>query len=209
MSVTLASWQRMWRELGAAQAESALFDRLVAAYSEKHRCYHTLQHLREVLESFEGTRHLAHHPAEVEVALWFHDAVYDVQASDNEARSADWAHRSVLEAGLGADVADRVHALVMATMHTGIPETEDARLLVDVDLAILGAGAARFDESDRQIREEYAHVPEAQFREGRCSILRSFLSRPRLYATELFYQRCEAQARQNLVRAMTRLSCRA
>jgi predicted metal-dependent HD superfamily phosphohydrolase len=201
MSVTLAAWHALWRELGAPP-DDALFGRLVAAYSEPQRHYHTLQHLRECLELWQEVRHLAERPAEVEVALWFHDAIYDPTRHDNEERSADWAQQSVAGAGLRDDVAARVHALVMATRHDAVPEDGDARLLVDVDLAILGAAPERFDAFDAQVRREYAHVPEAGFRVGRSSVLRGFLQRPQLYATESFRRRFEARARENLARAI-------
>lgn len=203
MSVTLASWQRTWEELGA-KGEPALFNQLIAAYSERHRHYHTLQHLRECLQAMEPARALAHRPAEVELALWFHDAVYDVHRHDNEERSAEWAAMAMRHAGLPDAAVQRVHALIMATKHKALPADIDAQVLVDVDLAILGATEARFDESDAQIRREYAHVPESAFREGRCCVLRSFLERPRLYATEAFHAALEEQARRNLVRAIER-----
>lgn len=206
MSVTLAGWQRVWEELGAQGNQQALFNQLIASYSERHRHYHTLQHLRECLQSLEAARTLAQRPAEVELALWFHDAVYDVHRDDNEERSAEWAAMAVRNAGLQDAVAQRVHALVMATKHKALPAGIDAQVLVDVDLAILGAAEARFDESDMQIRREYAHVPEATFREGRCRVLRSFLERPRLYATEAFHQALEERARRNLARAIRRWS---
>src|SRR6188508_492999 len=100
--VTLASWQRLWGELGVATANGGLMNQLVAAYSEQHRHYHTLQHLRECLVQFDAAAMLARRPAEVELALWFHDAVYDPRRKDNEERSADWARASVLAAGSDA-----------------------------------------------------------------------------------------------------------
>ncbi|MDF2467560.1 MAG: hypothetical protein K0Q43_5795 [Ramlibacter sp.] len=137
--------------------------------------------------------------------MWFHDAFYDPKRDDNEGRSAQWARDSVLEAGLPAGIADRLHALVLATRHEAVPEDADAQLLVDVDLAILGSDPARFDESDEQIRLEYAHVPEDKYRAGRRRVLGEFLARPRLYSTDYFYSRYERQARENLSRTLARL----
>jgi len=205
ISVTLASWKEMWRELGAAQPDEAVFRRLVACWSEPHRHYHTLQHLRECLDHLAAARDLARHPAEVELALWFHDAFYDVHRHDNEARSANWAREAVLTAGIPDDVSRRVHALVMATCHRETPQEPDAQVLVDVDLAILGADRERFDESDAQIRREFAHVPEADFRVGRRQVLRGFLARPRLYCTDRFAATFERPARENIARALRRL----
>lgn len=206
MSVTLSCWQRLWGELGAASVNGGLMNQLVAAYSERQRHYHTLQHLRECLAHFDAAASLARHPAEVELALWFHDAVYDPQADDNEERSAQWARDSVLAAGCGEDVAQRVHDLVMATkQHQAAPDDLDAALLLDVDLAILGASPARFDEYERQIRAEYAHVEPAAWGPRRARVLGGFLQRPRLYLTQPFHDALEARARANLERSLKAL----
>src|SRR3954469_7337596 len=109
--VTADAWVALWTALGAAEVPRGLFNQLVAAYSERQRHYHTLQHLRECLAHFDAAQSLAQRPAEVGVALWLHDAVYDPTRSDNEERSADWAQRSVLAAGCAEDVAVRIRDL--------------------------------------------------------------------------------------------------
>lgn len=203
MTVTHSSWQRLWRELGAREVNGGLMNQLVAAYSEPHRRYHTLQHLRECLAHFEVAGSLAQRPAEVELALWFHDAVYDATRADNEARSAAWARAAVLAAGCDAPVADRVAALVLATKdHVPPDDLPDAALLLDIDLSILGTSYARFDEYGRQIRAEYAHVQDAAFAAGRRRVLESFAQRPRIYFTEAFHDALEKRARENLQRAL-------
>jgi predicted metal-dependent HD superfamily phosphohydrolase len=202
---SLAAWRDMWNELGAPAADEDLFHRLMACWSETHRHYHSPQHLDECLCRLRETRHLAQRPAEVELALWFHDAVYDPKRHDNEARCADWAHESVDYAGLPAEMAERVHALIMLTCHDAQPLEADGQLLVDIDLSILGADPERFEQSNRQIRREYAHVPEDRYREGRAAILRGFLARPRLYSTEYFHALLEERARVNLQQALDQL----
>lgn len=203
MTITLSSWQRLWRELGAREVNGGLMNQLVAAHSEKQRHYHTLQHLRECLAHCEAAASLARRPGEVELALWFHDAVYDPTRKDNEERSAAWARASVLAAGCDADVAQRVAALVLATKdHVAPDDDADTALLLDIDLAILGASYARFDEYGRQVRAEYAHVDEANFRAGRRRVLEGFLQRPRIYLTDAFHDALEARARENLQREL-------
>lgn len=204
--MTAASWVRMWQELGATTVDAGLYERLMACWNESHRRYHTTQHLRECLQHFAEVGDQAQHPAEVELALWFHDAFYDPRREDNELLSADWARQSVQQAGLPPEVGDRVHALVMATQHDAVPADPDAQLLVDIDLAILGAEPDRFDEFDQQVRAEYTHVPDESFRVGRARILNSFLARPRLYSTPHFYAALEQRARANLRRAVARLT---
>lgn len=206
MNLTLGSWQRLWGELGAATANGGLMNQLVAAWGEPHRHYHTLQHLRECLAHFEAASMLARRPAEVELAIWFHDAVYDPRRDDNEQRSADWARDSVLAAGGDAQVAERVHALVRATRgHVAEGDDPDTRLLLDIDLAILGAAPARFDDYERQVRREYAHVGDAEWRAGRARVLRGFLGRPRIFATDAFRDALEGRARENLGRSLAGL----
>jgi predicted metal-dependent HD superfamily phosphohydrolase len=197
-----ASWRRCWRGIGARDDADALFASLVAAYREPHRRYHTLQHLGECIELFERVRALAARAAEVEVALWFHDAVYDVQRSDNEARSADWLRAAADTGGVATDVTERVCALIMATRHAALPQGADEQLLVDIDLAILAAPEPRFAEYERQIRAEYAFVPEATFTARRRAILAGFLDRDRIYSTPRLHDELERPARANLAKAI-------
>ncbi|HAV35699.1 MAG TPA: N-methyl-D-aspartate receptor NMDAR2C subunit [Massilia sp.] len=187
-------------------APAGLLAALLDAYSEPQRHYHTLQHLEECLAHFDALRHLAEHPAEIELALWFHDAVYDIHAHDNEARSADWASSALLAAGLAPDACRRVHGLVMATCHDALPASLDAQLLTDIDLAILGAGPERFAEYEAQIRAEYAHVPQALFLDKRRQILRGFLDREHIFQTQPCRERFEAAARRNLAHAIEQAS---
>ena len=200
------NWSTAWRDLGLAEPVPDLLDALIRAWAEPHRRYHTLQHLRECLALLERDRALAEHPGELAIAVWFHDAVYDTSRHDNEAASADWARRVLVDAGASHAVAERVHALIMATCHDEAPATPDARLLVDIDLAILGAAPARFDEYERQIRDEYGFVPEARFREKRGEMLRGFLDRPALFSTPACAARFDAPARANLARAIAALA---
>lgn len=210
------SWQRAWSALVVANADgygdakvianpgdgTALRDELLARYAEPQRKYHTGQHLGECLALFDEVGDLAAHPAEVEMALWFHDAIYDVKGSGNEERSADWAHETLLAVGVARDVADRVRQLVLVTKHDGVPSSVDEQVLVDIDLAILGAERPRFDEYERQIRDEYGYVPGFLFRRKRKQILKTFLDRPVLYSTPVLRERLDARARENLRRAI-------
>ncbi|MBU2286003.1 MAG: N-methyl-D-aspartate receptor NMDAR2C subunit, partial [Gammaproteobacteria bacterium] len=100
------------------------------------------------------------------------------------------------------DATDRVHALVMATRHDAQPVGTDACLLIDIDLAILGAPPARFAEYERQIRIEYAHIAPEVFEPRRRGILGSFLARDPLFLTHSMRERHEAQARINLAQAL-------
>ncbi|RZL10368.1 MAG: N-methyl-D-aspartate receptor NMDAR2C subunit [Rubrivivax sp.] len=201
MTVLEESWQRAWHSLALTPA-SGLCQRLIEAYGQAHRRYHSLQHLRECLDLLPPVRGLATHPGELELAIWFHDAVYDVKGKDNELRSAQWAARELRQSGASPDQAQRVHALIMATCHTATAPDADSQLLVDIDLSILGADPARFAQYDAQIRAEYRWVPGPIYRMKRKSVLRGFLDRPAIYGTPHFWSLYEAQARANLQAAL-------
>jgi predicted metal-dependent HD superfamily phosphohydrolase len=191
--------------LGVARPDEQLFAEVMDRYAEPHRSYHTTRHLDECFARLDEARQQADRLYEIELALWFHDAVYDVRGSDNEERSASWAQAAVLAAGLDTTVGDRVRDLILATRHDGSPPAGDAALLVDVDLAILGSPAERFDEYEQQVRQEYSWVPGFVFKRKRAEILEGFLRRPALYHTEHFRSRYEAAARANLTRSIHQL----
>jgi predicted metal-dependent HD superfamily phosphohydrolase len=204
----LSQWQQLWRTFGIASDKipTSLQEEISSKYTEPHRHYHTLQHLEECLEKFAELRRQAEHPAEIELALWFHDAIYDPQRVDNERLSAEWAKASVLGVGLDDAKAQRVYGLVMATQHHNKPEGKDQNILVDCDLAILGAPPTRFKEYEQQIRAEYAFVPDAVFKTKRKEVLARFLARPTIFNTELFIACYETQARTNIDNALAQLS---
>lgn len=199
------TWQQSWQALGASGTGLEVRQSLLDAYAEPQRYYHTLTHLAECLGWFEQLRDHAQAPAEVAMALWFHDAIYDVKASDNEARSADWAQSVLQQAGVGAAQREHINALILATCHASVPQTPDQALLVDIDLAILGASPARFASYETQVRAEYAWVPEEIFRHKRGELLQTFLARPRLYISDVMHDQLEAPARRNLAQSLAAL----
>jgi predicted metal-dependent HD superfamily phosphohydrolase len=199
-------WLALWRRLEAKGDPWPTYENLLERYAGPGRAYHTIVHvehcLRELADVGEPTANLD----ALQFALWFHDAVYDTRAKDNEERSAALAREVARSASLSDGFGDRVTALILATKHTDPPITADEQLLVDVDLTILGQQAAKFDEYESQIRAEYSWVPAGAYVEARCRILSSFLARPRIYSTEFFGRKYEGIARENLSRSMRTLA---
>jgi predicted metal-dependent HD superfamily phosphohydrolase len=195
----------MWTCLKVATPDTNVFERLMAAYSEPHRKYHTLQHLDECFARLEELRTEAKHPEEVEFALWFHDAIYDTKRQDNEAKSAEWAGATARAHNLPADVTERICRLILVTRHDAEPHERDEKVLVDVDFSILGAVPERFDEYEAQVREEYAWVPQIMFRAKRRAILKGLLARRSIFNTPKFVKTYEKSARANLERSLDRL----
>lgn len=193
----------LWRALGGGGGGVDALERLRDAYDEPHRAYHTARHVGACLALLDDPEvaALAERPFEVEAALWFHDVVYDTRADDNEEKSAAWAESTLRSGGVAPEVAGRVAEHVRATKAHGAT-TPDGMLVVDVDLAILGADAETFARYEAEIRREYGWVDEAAFSAGRRDVLRRLLERPAIYATNVFVRRYEQRARDNLTRAL-------
>lgn len=200
-----AGFEDLWRRIGAKTNPETIFAVLADAYSQPHRFYHNLRHIESCLEEFDNVRDSAEAPDTVELAIWFHDAVYDTQAGQNELQSAELASNLCSQAELPEDFTQRVRNCIMATRHHLIPEAIDERIIVDVDLSILGKPADQFDKYEQNIRAEFSFVPDDLFREGRTRILQTFLGRKRIYATAYFTDKYESQARGNIERSLARL----
>ena len=181
------------------------FNALATAYQHPERAYHNLGHIVACLEELDHARDGCDDPDAVEAAIWFHDAVYDARRADNEQRSAELASRVLSDCGASPALCDRVERLILVTRQDCVPETRDGRLIADIDLSILGKPLEVFHAYEHAIREEYRHVSDADFRAGRAKVLRSFLERDRIYATDIFRDRYEAAARANLRRSIDRL----
>ena len=177
----------------------------MAAYGARGRHYHTVEHLAACLRELDSARTVAEFPAEVEIALWFHDAVYKSRARDNEARSAAWAATFLEAGGCAATARERVERHIMATRHSEAKASGDTALVVDVDLSILGQPPEVYRQFEADVRREYWWVPAAIFRRERARILRSFIERLHIYRLGTFRDRYEAQARRNVGEALSAL----
>lgn len=194
-------WVRLVAAWGLSPADAyPPFDLLAAAYSAADRHYHTLDHLHEMFRVAGRLALSTDDPAAVQLAVWFHDAVYDPRAKDNEARSADLCVDVLGPLGVPASVLEKTVRLIRATDHKSAdpPPDRDTGVMLDADLAILGATEERYRRYAADIRREYAWVPDAEYRSGRAAVLERFLARPRLFWHALTFEEGEARARENL-----------
>lgn len=205
---TVSALQQRWHNTLAPllPEPDITWQQLASIYSEPHRHYHTLDHVAACLNWLDQYRHLAEDPLCIELALWAHDVIYDPRASDNEARSADWFAEHFADSTLTKHQKDRVHALILATIHPHPPTDADMALLQDIDLSILGADIELYDRYEGWIRQEYDFVPEEAFRKGRGAVLKGFLDQGVIYHTAELRERLEVSARDNLSRALGKLS---
>ena len=191
-----------WSQLGARLAPD--FGELVQRYAEPHRAYHTLDHIHECLGWLGASGQFAEHVFEVELALIYHDVVYEPLRADNEQRSAAFFRAHAQASRLPEQSAERIAVLIEGTAsHRTLHG--DGALVNDIDLAVLGASPQAFARYEQQIRAEFQHVSEPLFRAGREQVLRSFLQTLSIYSTPFFSQRLEAQASTYLSQAISAL----
>ena len=198
-------WTQLWRMTTGQIPPLEYFWQLATMYSEPHRHYHNERHIADCLTEFDNARDATAGTRAIELAIWFHDAIYEPHATDNEELSAQLAAEWIKKFGGKPALADSVHNLVLATK-THESTNNEAALLLDVDLSILGRPPERFDEYERQIREEYFWVEQSVFDAKRAEILRQFQGRDRIYQTDYFFQRLESQARLNLQASIEKLT---
>lgn len=181
---------------------------LEAAYAEPHRRYHSRRHIEQCLALLDQVPDLEDSERQVlSWAIWWHDAVYDPTASDNEARSADLAKAELRELGASIHAREEVARLIRLTAGH-VVENEDrlGEILVSIDLSILGAPPEAYDAYALAVRQEYAHVSDEAWRVGRPRVLQRFLDAPVIYPDPSLRDHFEAQARANLAREIAALA---
>lgn len=206
MSSHTALLATAWLPLvGDSPAARAVGAELVARWTEPHRRYHTLAHLRAVLAAVEPLADAAADPVAVRLAAWFHDAVYTGRPGHDEERSAQLAQASLPRCGVPpARVATAARLVRLTAAHDPDADDADGAVLCDADLAVLAG--PDYPAYARAVREEYRHVPDESFRASRAAVLRRLLDRPRLYRTPAAYARWEAAARANLAAELAELT---
>jgi predicted metal-dependent HD superfamily phosphohydrolase len=202
-------WLRVLEQYRVAPEDAyPPFDVLVAAYTAPERYYHNLEHLYEMFRMVERLSAQVEDPSALHLAVWFHDAVYDSRAKDNEQRSGELAVDLLGPIGVPASTIERIVSMIWATAHTADgapPARRDTRVLLDADLAILGASEERYARYAADIRKEYAWVPDDAYRTGRAAVLERFLALPRIYHAQVLFEEGESRARANMRAELARL----
>ncbi|MFF5448176.1 hypothetical protein [Streptomyces sp. NPDC012888] len=200
------AWNATAAEAGARRDPAPYADRLLDAWAEPQRRYHTTAHLDAVLRHVDLLAGHAADPAAVRLAAWFHDAVYRPDRSENEERSAAMAERALPELGIDAARTAEVARLVRLTVtHHPEPGDTNGEVLCDADLAVLAGGPDAYAAYVAAVRDEYSFVPEESFRTGRAAVLRQLLDLPRLFHTPYGTAHWEAPARRNLAAELATL----
>lgn len=190
---------------GSQQIAAAAAADLADRYAQPHRHYHNNAHVLAVLRDatiLAGELRLpAQERAVLTIAAGAHDVVYDGRPGDDERRSASWARDWLTRADVGQAHVARIEALVLATVtHSASSDDLTASVLLDADLAILGAEPGEYDRYRAAVRKEYAALDEATWRAGRAAVLSELLARDPLYGTDAARRRWESMAKANIAR---------
>lgn len=187
--------------VGVKKGEEEIFIELDRRYRERHRVYHTAEHIRHCLAEFKPVRDMLLNPDAVELAIWFHDAIFASGASDNEALSTQLAQKKLWMVDVPHEVRVRVADLIMATRHDGrlSPRDPDAIMMADINLSSLGAYPQMFDENAQRLRREMRLSNEEFFKRQAIFLVKLF-QRYSIYGTTFFYKKYERQARKNIER---------
>ena len=200
------AWLDLARRVQARDDVAGAGAALLGRWAEPHRAYHDLAHLSEVLERVDLLAPEADRPDAVLLAAWFHDAVYDPTADDNEERSAQLAETTLTRLRLPPDLVDEVARLVRLTAtHDVGPDDANGAVLCDADLAVLAADGPRYPSYVEGVRREYAHVDDTAFAQGRAQVLSTLLDRPALFRTAHGRSAWEQRARANVTAELDRL----
>jgi predicted metal-dependent HD superfamily phosphohydrolase len=195
------SWSRSYNQI-YPKPNDLLRDTIIWRYSEPSRYYHNISHLIGSIQSFKQHWNLAENPEVLELAIWFHDVVYDINGYDNEFESYMFFKYNV---EFNQNIEDQIYYLIEATRHDKIETNKDCQLLCDIDLVTLGAYPVLFDAYCQKIRLEYSHIPKEQYNQERIKILDKFLEKPYIYYNKLFRDRFEYNAQTNIKNERRRL----
>jgi len=198
-------FRAMWERIGADGTPDAEFGKLMSAYSDSKRFYHTIRHIVNSLDSYEEAKHLMKNPEEVLFSLFYHDSTMNQKSRVDEERSAQVAYSACKNAMLSEEFATNVKNNILATKHNCKPLTMDAMLTADIDLVILGSSPEEFNKYDAKIQNEFDWVPRNKYQKERALVLEHFLQKDQIYYSDFFKEKYEAQARINLACAIGKL----
>jgi len=200
--IDINHWSSLSVTISARGAVRETYDALVRQYQDGDRAYHNLDHVAQCLEEFDALENLCQAPHAVELAIWYHDIIYDPRADDNEEKSARRALSDLAAMGAGGTLARDVQRLILLTKHDCLPVDMDGRLIVDIDLSILAWPPEVFGRYECAVRTEYSWMPDEEFWSGRRDFLKAMLSRERIFCTDRYAKDFERAARENMVRSV-------
>lgn len=186
--------------------DSVLYKPLVKKYDEEGRSFHDLTHINDCLDEFDEIKGFLKNPLEVELAIWYHDVIYNFLKKDNEEKSAEFFKKSFSNLFGYMPLLKNVSELILTTKDHIPSKNPDSGYLVDIDFYSLGVPFEVFVENTNKIRKEYKYFSDADFKKGRIAFLESVLKKDRVYFTDYFHSKYEGRARDNMKKSIELLS---
>lgn len=196
-------WQHLSIDSSHPKIIEDIWNNITSRYSEPSRFYHTREHIIYCLNQLDNAKNQILDKQTVELAIWFHDIVFDTKAEDNEKKSA-LLFQKLAEVQLPENIIKKVSELIIATMHTDKPADKDQAFLVDIDLSSIAGTWEHFTEDNNKLRKEVSHLSEQEYCQNKISFFNMLLQRERIYFTDYFYETCEFNARQNIEKYIKR-----
>jgi len=191
----------LWRRVGGGGESGQIFDQLSRLYGDASRHYHDGGHIAVCLAAYDDAAAALGTDDAVEMALWFHDAIFEAGVRDNEAQSAEWFANEA-SGYLPDDFIAGVKGLIMATDHRDPPQDFQAQFVVDVDLWGLAQPWDAFFADTHDLRREARRSTDEAFARGQGGFLRTLVDRPQVYSTAHFQALFEKDARHNIERLL-------
>lgn len=197
--------------------DCSLLEKMVEAvfleYGNPNRYYHTISHIKRSLEQMDAYRlsslivtgyssFFTHDTFDydiLEYAIWYHDIVMTGDGKSEEL-SAKRARLDGEQLDLNPNFIEMVEQLILMTKPNAQPMTNVDKVMIDIDLSILGSDRETYTEYVKGIREEYNDVNELDFCKGRYEFLKNeFMCKPFIYRTSNFQRYFEKTAQLNIL----------
>jgi predicted metal-dependent HD superfamily phosphohydrolase len=175
--------QKHWQNLTpTTPIATSIFEQIIVHYQEPQRHYHNLTHISNLLILWEQYQRQLQDADTVAYSIFFHDIIYNPTKNDNEEQSAVLAQEYLRELGCSDAQISKVTAYILATKkHPSSTTPTDLQWFLEFDLSILGTELTTYQTYAQQIRQEYQHVPEWQYKIGRRKVLHNFLAQNQLF----------------------------
>ena len=175
-------------------------------YSNKHRHYHNLSHLDHLLQQLIEVKNDVADWDTILFSLYYHDIIYKPLSKDNEENSAKFAVKILRSISYPAAQTLKCEHQILSTKTHVKDADNDTNLLLDADLSILGEPKPIYECYCKNVRREYAIVPELLYKRGRVKVLQQFLAMESIFKTMHFINKYEEQARKNIAFEIEMLS---
>jgi len=177
---------------------------IIPAYT-KDRHYHTLRHVISMLENIKDFKLGSFNDtSKLELAIWFHDIIYDATSNNNEELSANQFSLFAEVIGLDEKIIKEVYWMIRVTTHKGTPQTRLEDIICDLDLREFANDRQKLNTIE--VRREFSHLSNEEWKFGRTMFVQSMLNKEFIYHTDEYRRLLEDTARNNLQKELDTLT---